>query len=108
MSSAMKSRAGGKSPTKGDVAKAAMEQSIPLERRLSMMSKTKGTTEGDLEEYKRTEILRKSVADVKLRAAADAERRKSPIKTYSGVKSKIAGNMRSQKKAKKMGSLIEQ
>ena len=73
-----------------------------------MMNKKEGTTKEDLEEYKRTELIRKSVADVKIRAAIEEERRKSPIKTYSGVKSKIAGNMKSQKKAKKTEVLIAQ
>ena len=103
--SPLKSRA--KSPAK-EVAKAALEQSIPLERRLSLMRKNTGVTGDDLEEYKKAEIIRKSVNDVKLRAAADAERRKSPIKTYQNVKSKIAGNMKSQKKAKKTEVLIQQ
>ena len=47
------------------------------------------------------------MADVRVRAAADAERRKSPLKTYGGVKSKIAGNMRSQKKAKGVNAHIQ-
>ena len=80
---------------------------MPLERRLSMMNKTEGTSRSDLEEYKRTELIRKSVADVKIRAAAEEERRKSPMKTYGGVKSKIAGNMKSQKKAKNTEKLIQ-
>ena len=62
--------------------------------------------DGEVEAYMKTEIIRQSVADVKARAAAEDERRRSPIKTYSKVKSKIAGNMKSQKKAKKMSSLI--
>ena len=52
-------------------------------------------TKADIEEYKRTELLRKSVTDVKMRAATDAARRQSPSKSYSGIKSKIAGNMKS-------------
>ena len=43
-----------------------------------------------------------------MRAKVDKERRESPRKTYSNVKSKIAGNMKSQKKAKKMNSLVEE
>ena len=84
-----------------------MEKSIPLERRLSLMKKQNSTTDTDLEEYKRTEIIRKSVNDVKLRAAAEAERRKSPRKTYANVKSKVAGNMKSQKNAKKTANIVE-
>ena len=52
--------------------------------------------------------LRKSVNDVKIRAAADAERRKSPMKAYSGVKSKVAGNMKSLRSAKKVSRLVEE
>jgi len=72
-----------------------MEQSIPLEQRLALMKNNEGTTGADIEEYEKTELLRRSVADVRVRAAADAERRKSPLKTWGGVKSKIAGNMKS-------------
>ena len=61
-----------------------------------------------MDDYAKTELIRKSVNDVKTRAHAEAVRRMSPSKTYSGVKSKIAGNMKSQKKAKKMGKLVEQ
>ena len=81
---------------------------MPLERRLSLMNKTEGTTREDIEEYKRTELIRRSVNDVKIRAAADKERRESPRKTYGGVKSKIAGNMKSQKKSKNTEALIAQ
>jgi len=66
--SPLKSR--GKSPTK-----AALEQSIPLERRLSLMRKGTGVTGQDVDEYAKTELIRKSVNDVKCRAAAEAERR---------------------------------
>ena len=53
-------------------------------------------------------MLRKSVNDVKLRAAATKERRESPRKTYSGIKSKVAGNLRSQRKAKRMSTLVSE
>lgn len=59
----------------------------------------------DMEEYRRTELIRKSVNDVKMRAMQDAERRASPRKQYANVKSKVAGNLKSQKKAKRLGSL---
>ena len=60
----------------------------------------------DLEEYRKTEIIRKAVADVKKRAAREEYIRKSPEKVYAHVKSRIAGNMKSQKKAKKVGKKI--
>ena len=68
-------------------------------------SKVDGT---DMEEYRKTELIRKSVNDVKMRAQKDAERRASPTKQYANVKSKIAGNMKSQKKAKKLGSMVSE
>ena len=40
-------------------------------------SKVDGT---DMEEYRKTELIRKSVNDVKMRAQKDAERRASPTK----------------------------
>ena len=70
------------------------------------MSKDPKFSQADIEEYKRTELLRKSVTDVKIRAATDAARRQSPTKSYSNIKSKVAGNMKSQKKAKKNEVMI--
>ena len=78
---------------------------MTLDERVNLMRQDSKLVEGDLEEYKRTELLRKSVNDVRTRAQQTAERRQSPSKTYSGVKSKIAGNMKSQKKAKKNEAL---
>ena len=63
-------------------------------------------TAEDISEYQKTEIIRKSIADVKKRAAAAEFIRKSPEKVYSHVKSRIAGNMKSLKKAKKTGKQI--
>ena len=64
-------------------------------------------TDEDLEEYKKTEIIRKAVADVKKRAKEAEIVRTSPDKVYANVKSRIAGNMKSQKKGKKIAKKIE-
>ena len=48
-----------------------------------------------MEEYAKTEIIRKSVNDVKKRANEEKKRRESPTKTYSHVKSMVAKNMKS-------------
>ena len=48
-----------------------------------------------MEEYKKTEIIRKSVNDVKKRAAQEKKRRESPEKTYAGAKSTVAKNLKS-------------
>lgn len=60
----------------------------------------------EVDEYQKTEIIRKSVMDVKERAAVERERRTSPHKTYANVKSKVAGNLKSQKMAKKNSQRI--
>ena len=62
----------------------------------------------EVEEYQKTEIIRKSVMDVKERAAEARERRTSPHKAYANVKSKVAGNLKSQKMAKKNSQRIAQ
>ena len=82
------------------------EETLPLQRRLSMMSKNPEVTADDMNEYQKTEIIRKSVTDVKMRAENERVRRESPRKTYANVKSKVAGNMKSQKKAKKNEVLV--
>jgi len=58
-----------------------------------------GPNEKDAKEYKRTEILRRSIQEVKKRAAL----MHSP-KKYDKVKSRIAGNFISQLEAKKRAS----
>ena len=74
---------------------------------MDLMRQNSKVDDNDVEEYRKTELVRKSVNDVKLRAAVEKERRESPRKTYANVKSKIAGNMKSQKKAKKMNALVQ-
>ena len=60
-----------------------------------------------MEEYAKTEIIRKSVNDVKKRANEERKRRESPHKTYSHVKSTVAKNMKSQVKSKRIAFEIE-
>jgi predicted transposase YbfD/YdcC len=97
-----------KSAKKGSPMKRAptLEDVMPLEKRVTMLMNDPNVDHQEVEEYKRTELLRRSVTDVKMRAANDAIRRQSPSKTYSGVKSKVAGNMKSQRKAKKTDTII--
>lgn len=42
---------------------------MPLDRRVSMLMKDPEVDNASIEEYKKTELLRRSVADVKLRAS---------------------------------------
>ena len=55
-----------------------------------------------MEEYSKTEIIRQSISDVKKRAEEEKKRRESPGKTYGGVRSSIAKNMKAQKSGKKI------
>jgi len=92
-------------PSKGTPAerhkRAALQHQESLVGRELMLRQNSKITDEDISEYKKTEIIRKSIADVKARAAHDEYIRKSPEKVYANVKSRIAGNMKSQKKAKK-------
>ena len=64
-----------------------------------MLRQNSKVDEHDIEEYEKTEIIRKAVQDVKKRAHEQEMRRKAP---ETNVHSKIQQNMQSQKKAKKM------
>ena len=52
-------------------------------------------------EYKRMDLLRTSIREVKKNAIANQVARVSPKKLYSGVKSKVAANMKTLKSSKK-------
>lgn len=58
-------------------------------RTLDELKGTEGVTEEDIEEYKKTVLLRKSIDEVKKRYKDLEEVRKSPSR-YAGVKSKVA------------------
>ena len=57
-----------KSPRKSELARTQLENEMPLARRLSLMRQQSNVEEADLAEYRRTELIRKSVSDVKTRA----------------------------------------
>ena len=75
--------------------RAALQHQQSFDVRKQVLRQNSKIDDGYMDEYAKTEIIRKSVSDVKKRAAVERERRESPRKTYSGVKSKIAGNMKS-------------
>ena len=81
--------------------RAAFQHAKSYEHREALLRQNSKVTQQDISEYQKTEIIRKSIADVKKRAAAAEFIRKSPEKVYAHVKSRIAGNMKAQKKAKK-------
>ena len=61
----------------------------------------------DVYSFVRAEVLKRCINDVKGRAQKQRDIRGSPRKYYSGVKSKIAGNMRSQFDAKRRARVQE-
>ena len=54
-----------------------------------------------MDEYRRTEVIRTAIEGVRKNAAVNQVTRLSPKKIYSGVKSKVAGNVKSIKKTQK-------
>ena len=72
---------------------------------LTLLRRTTGVCDEDVEDYQKTEVLRKAVADVRTRAQGQEDKRSSPTRYYSS-KSKVAGNIRSIKKTNKRGGQI--
>jgi hypothetical protein len=90
------------SPSKiaNDLANEYMRTTSPsFEQRLSTLKRTTGVRPEDVEEYRKTEILRRAREEVQRIATKNSITRLSPKRLYSGVKSKVAGNLASQKKA---------
>ena len=87
--------------------RAAFQHQKSYDAREALLRQNSKVTDNDIAEYKKTEIIRKAVSDVKKRAAAAEFIRKSPEKVYANVKSRIAGNMKAQKKAKKTAKRIQ-
>ena len=75
-------------------------EEMDLNSRLTLLKQTTGVREDDVAEYERNEILRRAISGVKKNAAVYEAARLSPKKIYSGVKSKVAGNIRSINKSK--------
>ena len=71
---------------------------LELERRISLLRKQEGVTEGTIEEYKKNEVIRKAIKGVQKNAATYQVARQSPKKLYGGVKSRVGGNMKTLRK----------
>ena len=74
---------------------------MSAEQRLNLLRRSTGIREEDVEEYKKTEVLRSAIQGVRKTAAVHQVARQSPKKLYSGVKSKVGGNIKSIKKTQK-------
>ena len=80
---------------------------MPYDRRLSLLKKSSGMNEDYIEEYKKGEVIRNAIAGVRKTAAVNEAARLSPKKLYGGVRSKIAGNVKSIKKTQKRTQLAK-
>ena len=78
-----------------------LSKQLSAEQRLSLLRRSTGIKQEDVDEYQKTEVIRSAIAGVRKNAAAHQVTRLSPKKMYAGVKSKIAGNVRSIKKTQK-------
>ena len=87
--------------------RAAFQHQKSYDVREGLLRQNSKISDEYVSEYKKTEIIRKSIADVKARAAAAEYIRKSPEKVYAHVKSRIAGNMKALKKGKKTAKQIQ-
>ena len=81
-------------------------RSPQLSDRLIELQKN-GAGKDEIEEYKRFELIRQSIQDVKRNAIANQVARVSPKKLYSGVKSKVAGNMKAQRSGRNLNTMKE-
>ena len=109
------------SPSKGSPSKRELRAESPAQRRVRdalrhqqsfderqyLLRQNSKIDDQYMDEYAKTEIIRKSVNDVKKRAIEEKKRRESPEKTYGHVKSVVAKNMKSQVKGKRIAFEIE-
>jgi len=78
-----------------------LQQQMSAEQRLNLLRRSTGIREEDVEDYRKTEVLRSAIDGVRKTAAVHQVTRTSPKKIYSGVKSKVSGNIKSIKKSQK-------
>lgn len=75
---------------------------------INELSLTKGgLRHSELVNISQTEIIRKSLADVKRKSNIQTVVRKSPSRVYSGVKSKVASNLKTEAKVNVRKSLVK-
>jgi hypothetical protein len=89
-----------------EIADQMSSRSPQLSDRLIELQKN-GAGKDEIEEYQRFELIRQSIQDVKRNAIANQVARVSPQKLYSGVKSKVAGNMKAQKSGRNLTMMKE-
>ncbi len=72
------------------MASQASPDDLSFEKRISLLRKTTGVQEDDVEEYKNTEVLRNAMQGVRNNALVNEAARISPKKLYGQVKSRVA------------------
>lgn len=91
--------------------KIAAKQEVPEmteQEYIDALSLSKGgLRKSELVNISQTEILRKSIADVKRKSNIQNVVRQSPRRVYSGVKSKVAGNLKTEAKVNMRKSLAK-
>ena len=80
----------------------ALRHQTSFDERKAMLRANSKIDDDYIDEYNKTEIIRKSIQDVKKRADEEKKHRESGGHAYTGVKSAIAKNMKAQQKGKKM------
>ena len=84
----------------------ARQKSNPtFDERMALLRRSTGIKEEHVQEYQKTEIIRNAIQGVRSHAAVNEVARTSPKKLYSGVRSKVAGNVKSIKKSQKREQL---
>ena len=75
------------------------EGELALGKRLSLLRKTTGVDEYDLDQYEKTDIIRQQIQAVRDKANVANVTRQSPRKVYAGAKSKVGANIKTVNKA---------
>ena len=75
------------------------EGDLALAKRLSILRKTTGVDEYDLDQYEKTDIIRQQIQAVRDKANVANVTRQSPRKVYAGAKSKVSANIKTVNKA---------
>ena len=65
------------------IASQVQSDDLTLEKRISLLRKTTGVNDDDVEEYRNTEVLRNAMQGVKNNALVNEVARVSPKKLYS-------------------------
>ena len=81
--------------------KHALQHQQSFDIRQTKLKDDSNVDDAYIEEYNKTEIIRSSIKEVKKRAQEEKERRESPDRTYGGIKSAVAKNMKVIKGSKK-------